>query len=224
MGKRNTRTNKQTGSKPVVSPILIVGISLAAVLLVVGLIVLGNQSTRADIAVNLDDYPAEGDASAPVTIVEYSDYGCPHCRDFNMEKLDQIIAEYVDTGQVRYVVHPYYLGNPAIGFATEAALCSKDQAAFHDYQRALFKLQGQINYDTATLTEVATSLGLDADQFSQCLGDRKYQQMVEEGRQAAINKGINSTPTFYINNQRVEGNQPLSVFQTYIDQELSIAQ
>lgn len=224
MGKRNVKTNKSTGQKPVVSPILIVGISLAAVLLVVGLIVLGNQSTRADVTVNLSDYPAEGDANAPVTIVEYSDFGCPHCRDFNLEKLDQIIADYVDTGKARYVVQPYYLGNPAIGFATEAALCANDQGAFHDYQRALFKLQGQIDYTNATLTEVATSLGLDGDQFSQCLGDRKYRQMVEEGRQAAINKGINSTPTFYVNNQRVEGNQPLSVFQSIIDQELSIAQ
>lgn len=224
MGKRNVKTNKSAGQKPVVSPILIVGISLAAVLLVVGLIVLGNQSTRADVTVNLSDYPAEGDANAPVTIVEYSDFGCPHCRDFNLEKLDQIIADYVDTGKARYVVQPYYLGNPAIGFATEAALCANDQGAFHDYQRALFKLQGQIDYTNATLTEVATSLGLDGDQFSQCLGDRKYRQMVEEGRQAAINKGINSTPTFYVNNQRVEGNQPLSVFQQYIDQELSIAQ
>ncbi len=203
---------------------LIVGVSLAAVLLVVGLILLGNQGTRTDVTVDLNDYPAEGDANAPVTIVEYSDYGCPHCRDFNLEKLDQIIAEYVDTGKARYVVHPYYLGNPAIAFATEAGLCADDQGAFPEYQRALFKLQGQIDYSTATLSEVATSLGLDSDQFSQCLGDRKYQQMVEDGRQAALNKGINSTPTFYVNNQRVEGNQPVSVFQSIIDQELSIAQ
>jgi protein-disulfide isomerase len=224
MGKRNVRTKKQNDQKPAVSPMLIVGISLAAVLLVVGLIVLGNQSTRADVTVNLNEYPSEGNANAAVTVVEYSDFGCPHCRDFNLEKLDQILADYVDTGKVRYVVHPYYLGNPAIGFATEASLCANDQGAFHDYQRALFKLQGQINYDTATLTEVATSLELDVDQFSQCLGDRKYQQLVEDGRQAAINKGINSTPTFYVNEQRVEGNQPLSVFQQYIDQELSIAQ
>ncbi|GAB4434423.1 MAG: hypothetical protein Kow0031_16160 [Anaerolineae bacterium] len=224
MSKKTVRTKKQTDQKPVVSPMLIVGISLAAVLLVVGLIILGNQSTRAEVTVTLDDFPFEGDANAPVTIVEYSDYGCPHCQAFNLEKLDQIIADYVDTGKVRYVSHPYYLGNPAIGFATEAALCAGDQSAFPEYQRALFKLQGQIDYSNATLTEVATSLGLNADQFSQCLGDRKYQQMVEEGRQAGVNRGVNSTPTFYVNNQRVEGNQPLSVFQSIIDQELSIAQ
>ena len=224
MGKRKTRTKTQDQQKPVVSPMLIVGVSLAAVLLVVGLIVLGNRSTRANVTVDIGDFPTEGDANAPVTIIEYSDYGCPHCRDFNMEKLDQIIEEFVDTGKARYVVHPFYLGNPAIGFATEASLCAQDQDAFPQYQRALFKVQGQVDYTSANLIEIAESLELNVDQFSQCLTDRAHRDDVENGRQAAQNKGINSTPTFFINNQRVEGNQPYSVFQQMIEQELTIAQ
>ena len=138
--------------------------------------------------------------------------------------MDQLLEEYVDTGQVQYIAHPFYLGNPAIGFATEASLCANDQDAFHDYQRALFTVQGQIDYTNANLTDIASSLGLGNDQFSQCLANRTYQTTVEDGRRAAQNKGVNSTPTFFVNNQRVEGNQPMSVFQQLIEQELAIAQ
>jgi protein-disulfide isomerase len=224
MSKKRTRQKSKPQEKPVVSPIMIVGVSLAAVLLVVGLIVLGNQSTRANVEVDTGQYPAEGDPNAPVTIVEYSDYGCPHCKDFNLEKLDQLVANYVDTGQVRYIAAPYYLGRPEIAFATEAALCAHDQDAFFDYQRALFENQGQINFTNATLTDLAAGLGLDSEQFSQCLGDRVHRDLVENGRQAGVNRGVNSTPTFFVNNQRVEGNQPYSVFQQVIEQEFAIAQ
>ncbi len=133
-------------------------------------------------------------------------------------------ADYVDTGKIKYVVHPFYLGNPEMGFAAEAAWCAQDQGKYFEFQHALYENQGNIAYNQNTMADIAASLGLDTDAFVQCMSNRTHQDDVENARQAAINKGVNSTPTFFINNQRIEGNRSLSAFKQIIDQELAIAQ
>jgi protein-disulfide isomerase len=141
-----------------------------------------------------------------------------------LEKFDLLEADYIATGKVRYIVHPYNLGHPEMALATEAAWCAQDQGDFFSYQHTLFKNQGVIAYNQSTLTDLAVSIGLDRDTFSRCLSNRTHQADVENARRAAANKGVNVTPTFFINNQRVEGNQPYEVFQRIIEQELVISQ
>lgn len=111
-----------------------------------------------------------------------------------------------------------------MGFAAEAAWCAYDQGKYFEYQEALYENQGRIAYNNSSLTNIAAELGLDQAQFAQCLGDRVHRNDVENARQAALNRGVNSTPTFFVNEQRLEGNQPYSVFQQIIEQELAIAQ
>jgi len=111
-----------------------------------------------------------------------------------------------------------------MGFAAEAAWCAQDQGKYFEFQHALYENQGNIAYNQNTMADIAASLGLDTDAFVQCMSNRTHQDDVENARQAAINKGVNSTPTFFINNQRIEGNQSLSAFKQIIDQELAIAQ
>jgi protein-disulfide isomerase len=141
-----------------------------------------------------------------------------------LEKFPLLEAEYVDTGKLRYVAYPFNLGRPEMALATEAAWCAQDQGEFFAYQHALFENQGLIAYDQATLTDLALELGLDGGQFSQCLSSGEHRADVEEARRAALNRGVNSTPIFFINNQRVTGNQPYDVFQRIIEQELVLAQ
>lgn len=141
-----------------------------------------------------------------------------------LEKFGLLEADYIDTGKLKYVVYPYNLGRPEMALATEAAWCAQDQGNFFGYQHALFENQGQIPYDQNSLQELAAEIGLDTDAFARCLSSRTHQADVENARQAAFNRGVNSTPTFFINNQRVTGNQPYETFQKLIDQELVIAQ
>jgi protein-disulfide isomerase len=107
--------------------------------------------------------------------------------------------------------------------ATEAAWCAADQDSFFEYQHVLYENFGE-TYNQASLTNLAAGLGLDPDAFSQCLSNGTHRAEVENARQAAIRQGVDSTPTFFINNQRVEGNQPYEVFQSIINQELTITQ
>ena len=141
-----------------------------------------------------------------------------------LEKFDLLDADYIKTGKVKYVAYPFNLGRPEMALATEAAWCAQDQGKFFEYQHALFENQGQLAYDQASLIDLAASTGLDQAAFRQCLSSRTHQADVEQARQVAANQGVNSTPTFFINNQRIEGNQPYSIFQKVIDQELAIAQ
>lgn len=111
-----------------------------------------------------------------------------------------------------------------MALATEAAWCAQDQGRFFEYQHALYENQGLIAYDQASLTDLAVETGLDVAEFSQCLSSRRHQADVEEARRAAANRGVTSTPTFFINNQRVTGNQPYDTFRRIIEQELVLAQ
>lgn len=141
-----------------------------------------------------------------------------------LDKFDLLEADYIDTGQVRFIVHPFNLGRPETALAAEAAWCAQDQGQFFEYEHALFENQGTMPYNQGTLTDLAASIGLDRDAFAQCLSSRTHQADVENARRAAVNQGVSSTPTFFINGRRVEGNQPYDVFQRIIEQEIASAQ
>lgn len=205
---------------------MIIGaVVIGALLIVGGLIYLGNlNNNTGGPPPDTASFPTLGDADAPVTMIEYSDFGCSHCRGFVLEKFEQIKSEYIDSGQLKYVVHPFHLGSPQIALASEAAWCAHDQGGFFDYQHAVFERQGQIEYTRANLAELGTEIGLDGAAMAQCLSDGTHRQDVENARQAATRRGISSTPTFFVNNQRIEGNLPFAQFETVINQEVALAQ
>lgn len=142
-----------------------------------------------------------------------------------LSKFDLLAADYIETGKVKYVVYPYHLGRAEeITLATEAAWCAQDQGKFFEYQRALFENQGQLAYDQQSLVDLAARTELDEAALAECLSRGTHQAEVENARQEALNRGVSATPTFFINNQRIEGNEPYTIFQRTIDQELAVAQ
>lgn len=221
-----SRSSSRSESKSPVSPMVIGGVVVASLLLVGVLVWLGNlQTSNASATVDFEEFPALGDEDAPVTIVEYSDYGCPHCRDYVLNTSEQVIEEYVESGQVRYVVHSFNLGRPETALAAEASWCAADQgeSQFFDYQYHVFDNFGT-PYNQSNLIALAEDVeGIDVDAFSSCLSSRTHQNDVEIARRSASNRGISSTPTFFINDQKIEGNQPFEVLQSVIEQELAVA-
>lgn len=205
-----------------ISPMMI-GIVIGVVVLVVGgLIVLGNLGNK-PAAVDIGQYPVMGKATAPVTLLGYSDYRCPHCRDFQIEKLPQIESEYINTGKVKYVVAPFHLW-PETSVLTEAAMCAGDQGKFFEYGQKLFENQESLALTPDYLAGQAEGLGLNRDTFSACLANGTHKSLVDEATLAALNRGVSSTPTFFVNNQRVSGNVPFEEFKSIFEQELAKAQ
>ncbi|MBU1197758.1 DsbA family protein [Candidatus Micrarchaeota archaeon] len=169
---------------------------------------------------NIEGIDFLGPEDAPVTIVEYSDFGCPFCERFVSQTLPSLKQQYIDSGKVRFYFKQYPIPqlHPNAPKAAEGSLCASDQGQFWAFHDLVFE-SGQ--YDPASLKQHAETLGLDTDAFNSCLdnGDKtaEVQAHVAEGSQF----GVSGTPTFFINGKKLVGAQPLERFQAEIDGALA---
>lgn len=203
--------------------LLISGVTLVGAIIMFGMLYLALreppvQSLAAYCNANPERCEVIGASDAPVTVVEVSDYGCPHCRDFNLEKADALEAQYVAGGTAKWVIVPFSLDD-ARQPAAEAAMCAGDQGRFFEYHRALFGLQDTaLAFTRDGYVNAAQSAGIpDMDTFTQCMDSRQYRNTVRDNRSAAGLAGVTGTPSFFVNDLKVEGNQPLEVFQQRIE-------
>jgi len=165
-----------------------------------------------------EGYYSRGPSEAPITIVEFSDYQCPFCRRWHAEVSEELFAAY--PGQIRLVYRnlPLTSIHPDAFSAAEAAMCAGEQDAYWDYHDKLF---GGELLGTGVYLQYAKDLNLDLTTFESCLNDHKYQAQIQSDSDFALNLGIRSTPTFFINGLAIVGAQPLDVFQQVIDKELA---
>ncbi len=155
-----------------------------------------------------------GDPSAPVTLEEYTSFLCPACASFALTTLNQITNNYVKSGKVKlvfYIAAPYEPG--------EAALCAVEQNKFIEYHDYLFGHQAQITKEE-DLKDMAINAGLDSSRFNVCYNSGKYLEKVTKWNEEAASRGVDSTPTFFINGQKFIGAQPYNDFKKIIDEKL----
>jgi protein-disulfide isomerase len=164
-------------------------------------------------------FPGIGPADAAITIVEFSDYQCPYCQKWHDQVYEQLMAAY--PGKIRLVYRnlPLTQIHPQSMNSAEAAMCAGDQNAFWKFHDKLFENSDALNDDI--YGTIAADLGLDTTAFEKCMNDHKHQAAIEEDMQFAIDLGVQSTPTFFVNGLAIVGAQPLSVFQQVIDEELA---
>ncbi|MFW6042330.1 MAG: DsbA family protein [Chloroflexota bacterium] len=170
---------------------------------------------------NEDNCIAQGDEDAPVTVIEVSDYGCPHCRDFNLGGTAEALYEsYVDSGDVRWVVLPYAL-RAATQPPAAAAMCAAEQDQFFPYHHELFEFQdANPGLTRDGFVQAAENVGLDVGAFEDCIDGNRYRSVVQRNVSVAASAGVSATPTFFVNGVKMEGNQPLANFQQQLDQML----
>jgi protein-disulfide isomerase len=131
------------------------------------------QAAEADSFVNktitLQDEPTKGNAAAKITLVEVSDYHCPFCRRQTLQVLPKVMAEYVNTGKVKYVFVDYPIAqlHPDAFKSHEAAACAGDQGKYWQMHDLLFT--NSPARDAAQLTANANLIGVDAKKFEACL-------------------------------------------------------
>jgi protein-disulfide isomerase len=170
--------------------------------------------------VGVDDDSVRGNADAPVTIIEFSDYECPFCERFFVQTLPQIEKEYIDTGKVRFVYRDYPLSfHLNATAAAMAAECAGEQGKYWEYHDALFEHQDAL--DNASLKQHANDLGLDTASFNRCLDSGEMAEEVQKDFQEGMRLGIRGTPTFFINGQRLVGALPYQAFRQVIEQEIN---
>jgi len=175
------------------------------------------DAPRHVLEVTADD-PSVGAASAPVTLVEFSDFQCPFCQRVE-PTLKQVRQAYGDKVRVVWKDFPLTQIHPQAFKASEAAHCAGDQGKFWEYHDRLFANQQALQ--PSDLKKHASDLGLDASAFATCLDSSKYGERVRDGVAEGSRLGVNSTPTIYINGRMLSGAQPFEVFAGVIDEELS---
>ncbi|MBE0697447.1 MAG: DsbA family protein, partial [Anaerolineaceae bacterium] len=169
--------------------------------------------------VPIDDDPVRGVDSAAITIIEFSDYQCPFCRQWHEDVLPQLQAKYGDKIRMVYRDFPLYSIHPSAESAAIAANCAGEQNRYWDYGDLLFTHQDSLN--TQTYEKLAQDLKLDLSSFKQCIAENRYKDEVDADFNFASELGVRSTPTFFINGLAVVGAQPFEVFEQIIDMELA---
>jgi protein-disulfide isomerase len=166
----------------------------------------------------------KGDADAPVTIIEYSDFQCPYCQRFYQQTLGSIVENYVDSGDVKIVYRHFPLSfHQNAQIAAEASECAGDQDMFWELHDILFDRGSGDGTGLARidLEAYASELGLDMTAFNACLDDGTYTQKVKDDMATGAAQGVRGTPGFLINGVLVSGAQPYSVFEAAIESALA---
>ncbi|MEJ0054069.1 MAG: thioredoxin domain-containing protein [bacterium] len=179
--------------------------------------------------VNIENEPFIGDANAPVTIAEWSDYQCPYCKQFEEQTLLQIIKDYVDAGKVKVVFKAY----PFLGADSDTAdmyarsVWHLYPAQYFAWRNAMFAAQDaeddQGFGDAASIDKMnATVAGLDAAKIAADVKANApaYQAEIDANKAEAAKLGISGTPAFIIGKTLLPGAYPYANFRPLIDAEL----
>jgi len=165
-----------------------------------------------------------GDDAAPVTVIEYASFTCPHCAAFHADTWPQFKLEYIDTGKVRFILREVYFDREGL-WASMTARCGGADAfypmaeQFMEKQSIWAKAARGNNSDE--IRKIGLLNGLSAAQFDACFSDQGYADaLIEAYQRTTTADGVESTPTFIINGALHAGNMPFDEFSALIDAAL----
>lgn len=164
------------------------------------------------------DAPTRGKANAAVTILEFSDFECPYCREAQ-PTIERILKDFPNAVRVGFKHLPLEMHTHAFASA-RAAFCAGEQNKFWQYHDALFSTS---DLSVDSLNRIAASLGFKQVDFKDCLASDRSRSAVMKDLQEARRLGINSTPTFIINGKIVRGAIGYQELKELIEQELRTA-
>lgn len=158
-----------------------------------------------------------GNPEAVVTIIEFSDFQCPFCSRFH-PTVKQILEDYPD--QVRWVYKHFPLDSihPEARPSAEASECAAEQAKFWEFSDGLFENQSRLG--KTLYKELAQNLGLNMNQFEDCVSSRKYKDHVEADLQEGIKAGVTGTPGSFVNGEKIPGAVPYDYMKEAVERAL----
>jgi predicted DsbA family dithiol-disulfide isomerase len=173
------------------------------------------EPLRTDVATA--GFPSHGPATAPITILEFADFECPHCGGL-FPTLKLVERNYADKVRVVYRNYPLTNIHPHAAKAAEASLCANDQGKFWEFHESLFTDQAHLTIDD--LKRRAVALKLDTAAFNTCLDSGKQADAVKKDIAEGSKAGVNSTPAMFINGRKLSGNLPYADIREVIEDEL----
>ncbi len=182
------------------------------------------EAQEADLDTSTIVEMVQGAEDAPVEIIEYASYTCPHCANFHQGAYKQLKKDFIDTGKVKFTYREVYFDRYGL-WASMVARCAGPEK-FFGITDLLY--EGQSEWTRAggpaeivdELRKIGRLAGIDNDQLEACLQDgTRAQTLVAWYQENAERDGIQATPTFVVNGKKVE-NQPYDDFKTLIEAEL----
>ncbi len=170
--------------------------------------------------VNTEGAPALGPETAPVTLVEFSDFQCPFCSRVG-PTLEQVRETYGDQVRIVFKHLPLDMHRNAPG-AHAAAEAAGRQGKFWEMHDKIFANQRELNDEK--YKEYATELGLDVARFEKDVASDEVKARIEADKREAARLGATGTPSFFINGRFLSGARPFEAFQEVIDAELEAKQ
>ncbi|PTX57749.1 protein-disulfide isomerase [Litoreibacter ponti] len=188
-----------------------------------GVTAVNAQTAAADIDTSGVMDPFLGDADAPVTVIEYASFTCPHCRTFHENAFKQIKKDYIDTGKVKFIFREVYFDRYGL-WAGMVARCGGGDRYFGIvdliYENQQTWTQGDPSTIANNLRKFGKQAGLDDATIEACLTDgEKAQALTAFYQKNAQQDGIQSTPSFVINGT-THSNMSYADFQRLLDAEL----
>jgi protein-disulfide isomerase len=163
---------------------------------------------------------ALGPANASVTVTEYASMTCPHCAAFNENVFPKIKSEYIDSGKVRYVFREFPLDiKAAAGSMLARCIAKDDSAKYFTVIDLLFKQQNDwvMKNTTETLTRIGKQAGLSQQAVEDCLKDQALLDKIAADQKYANEVlKVDSTPTFFVNGERIKGETSFEEFDKRI--------
>jgi protein-disulfide isomerase len=199
---------------------LLAGLALAAATFVAG-----SASAQAwDPKITDTDY-VMGKADAPVTMLEFASFTCPHCAAFTNDVLPQLEKAYVDTGKVKIVFRQFPLNGLDLRAGMMARCAPREQ--YFNISKVLFKQQqswalSDPNAALSALAQIGGMAGLPKDKFDACLADNAVADaIIKLGQEAQADYKVNATPTFVVEGEKIEGEASFDTFKAIFDRKLA---
>lgn len=166
----------------------------------------------------------QGAEDAPVTMIEYASYTCPHCASFHADAYKKLKADYIDTGKVKFIYREVYFDRFGL-WASMVARCGGEEKFFGItdlifQQQSEWTRAGNPTEMVEALKKIGRLAGLDNDKLEACMQDAtKAQTLVAWYQENATKDEVQSTPSFVLNGTKVS-NQSYEDMKALIDAEL----
>lgn len=187
----------------------------------------GSESAAANMPPELAQEGPLGDLAlgaedAPVTIIEYASLTCNHCAAFHNQVYPMLKEKYIDTGKVRFIARAFPL-DPVATAGLMVARCAGDERYF-GFLEVLFERQTQWAYSEEPiekLKDIAKQGGFTDESFDACLKDQELLDHIRDVQKRAYEQlEVGSTPTFFINGEKLEGAVPFAELEEILAKHL----
>ncbi|MFE0752769.1 DsbA family protein [Inquilinus sp. NPDC058860] len=201
---------------------LLAGLALATATFMAGSASAQDSGKAWDPKISDTDYVL-GKADAPVTMLEFASFTCPHCAAFSNDVLPQIEKAYVDAGKVKIVFRQFPLNGLDLRAGMMARCAPREQ--YFNITKVLFQTQqswATAGDPIAALAQIGGMAGLPKDKFDACLADNSVADaIIKLSQEAQADYKVNATPTFVVEGETLQGENSFDSFKAIFDRKLA---